>query len=152
PKFLDLAATSSITSAVTLLQGGSGGVFQLGGSFAVGAKPSALLAGDFNGDNLTDLATANTGTNDVSVLLSNGAGTFQSELRFAAGAQPFGLAAADFNGDGKLDLATGNTLSVDPVTHKPIGTVTLLPGIGGGQLQQAQKLRAPPVDVVEGDF
>ncbi|MBI1899123.1 MAG: FG-GAP repeat protein, partial [Acidobacteria bacterium] len=35
----------------------------------VGSAPSALAAGDFNGDGKPDLAVANRDSNDVSVLL-----------------------------------------------------------------------------------
>ena len=44
---------------------------------SAGTSPSAIVAGDFNGDGRTDLAVANSGSNDVSVLLGNGDGTFQ---------------------------------------------------------------------------
>ncbi len=44
--------------------------------YPVGANPSSVVVGDFNGDGVPDFATANFGANTVSVLLGNGDGTF----------------------------------------------------------------------------
>jgi FG-GAP-like repeat len=60
---------------------------------SAGTAPSALVAGDFNGDGRTDLAVANDGTIDVSVLLGNGDGTFQHQVRYAVGFEPDDLVA-----------------------------------------------------------
>ena len=53
--------------------------------------PTAIVAGDFNGDGRTDLAVAQLhggahGT--VSVLLGNGDGTFQPQVTYAVGSDP----------------------------------------------------------------
>ena len=47
--------------------------------YAVGYDPTAIVAGDFNGDGHLDLAVANGADNTVSVLLGNGDGTFQPQ-------------------------------------------------------------------------
>jgi VCBS repeat protein len=73
--------------------------------FAVGAAPSAVAGGDFNGDGQLDLVVVDWGPPGVSVLLSNGDGTFQAAQSFTAGTNPSSVAVGDFNGDGKLDLA-----------------------------------------------
>lgn len=73
-----------------------------------GSMPSAVLAGDFNNDNLVDLAVANRGTSSVTVLFGNGDGTFTTRVDFPTGPQPTALAAGDYNGDARLDLAVAN--------------------------------------------
>jgi len=86
---------------------------------SAGTAPSALVAGDFNGDGRTDLAVANDGTIDVSVLLGNGDGTFQHQ-RYAVGFEPDDLVAGDFTGDGHTDLAVANyTLSLSLHPRSP---------------------------------
>ena len=77
--------------------------------YTVGASPSVVKVGDFNGDAIPDLATLDTGISSVSVLLGNGNGTFQPARSSLAGEWPLAgsLAVGDFNEDGKLDLATG---------------------------------------------
>ena len=69
---------------MSVLLGNGDGTFQNQVRYAAGTSPSAIVAGDFNGDGRTDLAVAN-GSNDVSVLLGNGDGTFQNQVRYAAG-------------------------------------------------------------------
>jgi hypothetical protein len=85
-------------------------------TYAVGALPIWIVAGDFNGDGHLDLATANIGDNTVSVLLGNGDGTFQPPVTDPVGSGAGHIAAGDFNGDGRIDLAVSNlgsnTLSV----------------------------------------
>lgn len=98
--------------------------FSTGGSFAAGTDPSAIAAGDFNGDGLVDLAVSNYDSNDISVLLSTGRGQFAPPASFpTGGVQPDGVATADFNEDGRLDLAAVNRNS---------GSVAILLGNGSG--------------------
>src|SRR5438046_9028435 len=54
-------------------------------SYAAGAGPFSVAAGDLNGDGRLDLVVANSLANSVTVLLGNGDGTFQATQRFAAG-------------------------------------------------------------------
>src|SRR6266852_8819161 len=53
-------------------------------NFAVGSRPNAIVAGDFNRDGRLDLVTANEGDGTVSVLLGNGDGTFQPKVDYPA--------------------------------------------------------------------
>jgi subtilisin family serine protease len=67
--------------------------------------PTAVVAGDFNGDGHTDWAVANGGSNDVWIYLGKGDGTAQlPTIVPLKGSSPVALAAADMNHDGRLDL------------------------------------------------
>src|SRR5437773_11199516 len=70
--------------------------------YPVGANPSSVAVGDFNGDRVPDFATANFGANSVSVLLGNGDGTFQAARTFATGSiNPVLAACGDVSEDGR---------------------------------------------------
>ena len=82
--------------------------------YTVGSHPTAVAAGDLNGDGKLDIAVVNSSsTNNVGVLLNNGDGTFASPVSYSAHAAPQGIALGDFNGDGKLDVAVANGGSSD---------------------------------------
>jgi cysteine-rich repeat protein len=73
-------------------------------------SPSALAAGDINGDGVLDVAAASgldqKDTAHLAVFISDGADSFALPLLFSAGfSDPRGLVLADFNGDGALDSA-----------------------------------------------
>ncbi|MGZ5948315.1 MAG: FG-GAP repeat domain-containing protein, partial [Caulobacteraceae bacterium] len=90
------------SGSVSILLGKGDGTFQVQKkTYPVGNEPSAIVAGDFNGDRRTDLAVANHGSNTVSVLLGNGDGTFQNQVTYAAGSRPSALVAGDFTGHGR---------------------------------------------------
>ena len=122
---------------MSILLGNGDGTFQPQVTYAVGAGPDAIVAGDFTGDGRTDLAVANEGsfdsignpipgTGDVSVLLGNGDGTFQPQVTYAVGSYPTALVTGDFSGDGRTDLAVANSFSND---------VSILLGNGDGTFQ-----------------
>ena len=121
--------------------------------FPVGASPSAVAVGDFNGDRKSDLAVANNGSDNVSVLLGNGNGTFLPAVNYPVGSCrgpdqrsfPWSVAAADFDGDQVLDLV---------VATSGCHTVSVLKGNGDGTFQPAREFSAgiSPVFVAVGDF
>jgi hypothetical protein len=102
-----------------------------------------MAAADLNGDGKADLVTVGF---SVNVLLGTGTGSFQAPQHYAGGsAVNSSVAVADFDGDGMIDLATG---------HFDTGTVSVLPGIGGGTFGPpvaAAAANAPGV-VAAGDF
>jgi hypothetical protein len=113
---LDLAVTDFEKNTVTILLGDGYGGFAIapGSPISVGSDPSALVAGDFNGDGKLDLAVANNPDSTVTLLLGNGDGTFTqaSGSPWPVATDPTQIVAADFNGDGKLDLAVLNGTGV----------------------------------------
>jgi len=77
----------------------------------VGKNPTAIAAGDLNGDGKPDLATANYLSNTVSVLLNKGDGSFGVRTDYGTGRSPRFAAIYDLNGDGKVDIAAGNSFA-----------------------------------------
>lgn len=95
----------------------------------------AVVAADFNGDNLVDVAVAAAYVAGppphpgyVEVYLQSASGAFQEPVRYAVAADPSGLSAGDFDGDGKPDLvaATPSSVPVEPNTISNSGVVAVL--------------------------
>jgi hypothetical protein len=75
----------------------------------VGASPTAVAVGDFDGDGVGDIAVANMGSDNVTMLLGNRSGLRPADASpFPVGQGPTAIAAGDLNGDGKADIVTGN--------------------------------------------
>jgi hypothetical protein len=104
-------------------------------SYSVGTNPAGLTIADVNGDGIPDLVVANQGSNDVSVLFGayddNGQWMASPGPRLQSGGiGPIAVTVRDVTGssgtggpDGILDLV---------VTNAQRGTMTVLPGVGGG--------------------
>ncbi len=114
-------------------------------SYAAGATPKSVSAGDFNGDGKLDLVAANSGADNVSIELGAGDGTFVPSGAFNAGGAPNAVTIGDFNRDGKPDLAVANSGSND---------VSILLGNGNGTFQSAVPYSAGtnPHAVAAADF
>jgi hypothetical protein len=113
----DVATANSPAGTVSVLLGKGNGIFVPKVVYSTGAYPSAMVAGDLNGngngDGKMDLATANSGKPDLSVLLGQGNGTFATKTATAILHPVAGnaMTVGDLNGDGKLDLAVVERLS-----------------------------------------
>jgi hypothetical protein len=120
----DLAVTNFVGQSVTVLLRQPGGGFAqgLGSPINVGARISAIVAGDFAGDGQLDLAVAENDNSRVTILV-RGVGSFSPQLNLPTGTTPSGIAVADFNGDSASDLAVAN---------RGDGTATILLRVPGG--------------------
>jgi hypothetical protein len=109
--------------------------FQLSATIALPSEPSALAAGDFDGNQALDLAVAQPNTDSVSILLNNGDATFGAAKSYAVGSIPYALVAGDF-GNGHVDLAIANNDSNDVSVLLGNGHGTFAPqlhfGVGVG--------------------
>jgi hypothetical protein len=132
--------------SVIVLSGNGDGTFTAGQPIAVGVRPDAIVAADFNGDNKLDLAVANRnsdqygttlGAGSVSVLLGGGDGTFTAEQPITVGDQPTSIAAGDV-GDVKVESADGNMDLV--VANAATQDVSLLLGQADGTFLPEQRL------------
>src|SRR5579859_2853519 len=123
--------------------------FASGTPVTVGAQPSAVAVGDFNGDGKLDLAVANHGSNSITILLGNGSGMFTtasgSPITGGMLSSPISIAVADFNQDGKMDLAVANSGN---------SSITILLGHGDGTFTAGTPiiLASPVLAVAAADF
>jgi hypothetical protein len=77
--------------------------------YPVGANPTSLAYGDFDGDGRRDLVVANHDDADVSILEVNTLNpTFEQKIDYPVGAGPEAVAVADFSGDARVDIAVAN--------------------------------------------
>ena len=122
----DLAVANSSDDTVSILLGdGTGGFTATAGSpYAVGAYPSAIAIGYFNGDAFADLAVANEIDGTLSILVGDGTGAFAAVTGnpFSLSVNPLAMATGDFNGDGSADLAIAGENSINVLLGNGDGT------------------------------
>jgi hypothetical protein len=113
--FVDIAAGSRGTGKVTVFiqDRNDPRSFAVAASLAVGVAPTAMVAGDFNGDGAPDLAVTAGGTSGLLTLFlnqlpGNESEPFVMETTVATGVSPAALGADDFNGDFALDAVVAN--------------------------------------------
>jgi uncharacterized protein (TIGR03437 family) len=149
---LDLAVANSGALAstgaggagnVAILNGGGNGSFSAATTYTAGTAPSAIAAGDLNGDGKPDLAVVDTGVNTgtpatstgaLYVLVNQGNGTFRTPVKYAVSSYPTAVAIGDVNGDGKLDVI----VSTQDMNFN--FTIAVLLGNGDGTLQAAKSV------------
>jgi hypothetical protein len=140
--FVDLVAVSSFTGqAFVFLQNPSvPRSFRGLPAVSVGVAPTAVMAGDFNGDGAPDLAVTSGGTSGVlGILLSQLPGDeatpFGAAMQTTAGAIPQALGVDDFNRDSFLDVVVadqgGNRVPF--FLGNGTGSMDQQPGNCGGQ-------------------
>ncbi|MBN2194827.1 MAG: VCBS repeat-containing protein [Polyangiaceae bacterium] len=130
---LDLAIASQSPQAVGVLLGSGAGTFAPVVSYPVVSSPyifsgpTAIVAGDLDGNGALDLVTANYVTenipSNVSVLLGAPDGTFAPHAEYGTQNGPLDVAIGDLTGDQIPDLV---------VAHGYSCSTLLLPGIGDG--------------------
>jgi hypothetical protein len=131
--YFDLLVASTYQGGyISLLNGNGDGTFAQSETAAllIPANPTAIAAGDFNGDGHPDFAVTAANGN-VYVAIWTGPGSFGRPIVNAAGASPQSIVVADLNSDGKLDLVTAN------VGSNP-ANVSVLLGNGDGTFAAAK--------------
>jgi len=93
---------------VDILWGNGDGTFTDGDLLVTGVRPSAIFAGDLDGDGLPDLAVTGDGTRNTALLINMGGRVFQAGDSFGVGWQPNSIDGADLDGDGDVELVVGN--------------------------------------------
>jgi hypothetical protein len=134
---LDLASLG-VSSRVSVLFGMGDGRLETQASSAVGTGPTAIVAADFNADQLPDVAVINSGSNDLSVLLGQRGLGLPLEKRYTIGEPPAGLTMGDFDGDGAQDLVVTTTSPNPP--GAALGAAFLLRGHGNGEFDPARRI------------
>ncbi len=76
--------------------------------YPVGARPTSIVADDFNNDGTMDLAVVNDYDADIGVLLGIGGGAFGAATHFPTGSSARFIGSADFDADGDRDLVTAD--------------------------------------------
>ncbi len=123
---LDLVAALFSANEVQLIFNQGGGVFTLGGRFAVGQEPSMVVAADFDANGFADAAVNNRVSGDVSVLLNDGAGGLQPAVNYPVGIETRCVAVGNITDDALPDLA---------VTARDSRIVRVFKNVGGGMFQ-----------------
>ena len=138
--------------------------YNLGGwpGGTLGAAPSGILTGDFNGDGKLDVAAGiqsfpgDLTSGGVSVFLGNGDGTLRTPVNYPAGGlSTLSMVAGDFNGDGKLDIVSG--VGGASYSYSTPGAIAVMLGKGDGTFQPAllTQVGSPagtPIAIAAGDL
>ena len=115
---LDLVVANSGGNTINLVYAIGTRMYATGQPISVGANPSSIVAGDFDGDENLDIAVANSGTSDIWILFGTGDGSLTMPFKVSTtnpnanppwdATQPCAIDAGDFDGDGRLDIGVVN--------------------------------------------
>jgi FG-GAP-like repeat len=126
---LDIVTIETAMDQGSVMLGDGHGGFGPAKTFSAGvpiAYPTAVAAGDFNGDRRMDLAIAQSpdvSTSTIDVALGNGDGTFQAPFHAAEMSFPADIAAIDTNNDHKVDLLALSNTSLETFLNIGAGVV-----------------------------
>ena len=143
--FLDLA-TANLRDSVSILLGDGDGTFSRPSvpqiPLGSGLAPTAIVAGDWNGDTRTDFAVLDRHVVTVTVLLGDGSGGFSQRPEIPVSTIPttaHALVTADFNLDARPDLALITRLGIAASRIH----ILLRNGAGGFSASQGSPIAAP---------
>ena len=143
PKKLQITSTKEIDS---LMNAGKP-KFSKRVVYKAGAKPSALICSDLDGDGYSnDIAVANSESGSISVFVNMGDGNLKEAVDYPLGFNPSSLYAADLNADLVNDIVVGNSAS---------GEIAFLYGNGNGSFSAAEKIPVGSdmiTSIATGDF
>ena len=141
---LAVANLNTIPGVVSIRLGDGSGGFSGATEVNVGAAPTSVAIGDFNGEGKQDLAVASQNLSTVSIRLGDGSGGFSGATEVGVGGEPQSIAIGDFNGDAKQDFAVANAG----------GAVSIRPGDGLGGFSSSTDVSVgpQPFSVAIGDF
>ena len=90
-------------------------------AFNANSRPSAVVAGDFDGDGYLDLFGVSSNSGDTNMYLGDGMGGVKNTIASAKG-QYLGAKGGDLDHDGKLDVVVQTYYGVDVLFGKGDGT------------------------------
>jgi hypothetical protein len=115
-------AVAIVDGSVGVCLGNGTGGFTGCNTFAVGANPQGIAAGDFDADGNNDLVTANADDGTLTILWGEGNGGFEEEpLTIATGDAPLAVAAGDLDNDGSADIATASSANARIFVYRSAG-------------------------------
>lgn len=116
------------------------GTFSERFDFVSGARPSAIVAGDIDGDGKPDLAVTHYTSNTLVIFRNRGTGplsanTFPSKIIYETNhINPAGVAIADLDSDGRQDIVVANNAETTVTVYRNITApgaddISLAPGV-----------------------